>query len=355
MTKHVFADYYAAEGLAPSGDLIKLREMATKRILEDISTERILQLAEVYFGVKNVDLDWFRDEYTKDDASFSLINNERETRVLAGALLNELIDYEYSVAILAIVAGHLNGRCPPSEGKNLVTKAEQVLGERCVKDRVPEVIETKISITINSKLEAEIAAMPADDLGALVSTLGKMRAESQSSQRNIANNASSIIFKVCSQISLMREESQMLWWIFGGYSRTLEIPFSNMNPFQAALTAAIDLGGLTSVSELGPIAAPAMFERVICQAKRPKGAFDKSLAKAIDGMRREDLQRFIISTSTPARLAPVTTAIELARTIGLGSWYTRFEEVTGLKASTEFEPAELANQLYREHLLGQLI
>ena len=356
MTKHVFADYYAAEGLSPSGEVIKSREAPTTRIVDDITNEQIIEMVSLYFGSEDVDLSWFVDEYSRDDAGFSLVNNARETRVLASAILDQLVDDRSPVAMLALVAGQVNGHRLPTEGKALVRKAVQKLAQECVADRKPKKIEAKVTPTNSPKLGEEIKGLATNDWSTLGELLGKIRSETQSSQKTTSNQASAALSELDKQIALMREETQMLWWIFGGHSKTLECPFASLGPFQVAIAAAVDLGELTPVSLLGPVAAPAMFERIIAQAKRPKGTLVKSLSNAIDGMDRQDLQRFDISPATlPARLAPVTAAIELARTIGLGSWHARFEETTGLKALIEFEPVELETQLSREYHIGELL
>jgi hypothetical protein len=148
----------------------------------------------------------------------------------------------------------------------------------------------------------------------------------------------------------------MLWWLTGGHSRNLERSFADFAPAQAALVAAVDLASLTTVTQVGPIAVPAMLERVIAMAKKQRGQVGKDLASAIDGLTPTDIERLPIrSDVVPARLAPVTQALSLAKTIGVGTWHARFRETTGLEPATTFEPVELATQLYREHLLGQLL
>lgn len=74
----------------------------------------------------------------------------------------------------------------------------------------------------------------------------------------------------------MREESQMLWWLTGGYSRAFNRSFTTFSTQQAAITAAIDLGALTNSSEFGPVAIPAMLERVILTAKRARGTAQRT-------------------------------------------------------------------------------
>jgi len=153
----------------------------------------------------------------------------------------------------------------------------------------------------------------------------------------------------------MREESQMLWWIFGGHSRSLCRGFSCLDSYQAALVGAVDLANLTTFTLLGPIAAPAMLERVIASSKKQKAPSAKSLLATLESFDQSDLNNLEISTELPARITPVSSAIDLARTLGKGAWHQRFKTLTGVDASIELEPISLAVQLYHEHLLGQLL
>lgn len=224
-----------------------------------------------------------------------------------------------------------------------------------VEERKPKQIEPKITSTASPKLADEIAAIGQNDWPALLNALGKVRSEVQSTGKSISSQASSALSELHRQMKLQREETQMLWWLFGGYSRSLERSFSTFCPAQAALVGAVDLGELTSVSHLGPFAAGAMLERIIGMSDRSGAQAPLTLASAVDGLTREDLDRLNVRPNTiPELLVPATTAIVLARTIGTGLWYARFQEVTRFDPMTTFEPTNLAQQLYREHLLGQL-
>jgi len=356
MKNFVFADRYAAEGLSPSGEIVASRTPPAERIVSEITDSRTLDLVRLYYGVTDLDLAWFRDEFAKEDASFSLVNNERETRVLAAAILETLVADEDELAILAVVAGSVSGHRVPAQSKGLVSSALEAMGRQSVDQRKPRIIEAKVVPTVNTKLGDEISALTADDWPALIAMLNQIRSEAQASARHTADQTSKALAELGRQMGLFREETQMLWWLVGGHSRTLGRSFAAFGQYQAAIVGAVDLGDLTSVTRLGPIAAPAMLERVIALSKRPKGAYSKDLASAIDGVAREDLNRLnIFPNVLAARIAPVTAALELARTIGPGAWHGRFLEITGLPVTIELEPTDLAAQLYREHLLGQLL
>lgn len=355
MTDFVFADRYAAEGISPPGEIIAARTPPAERILEEITEGQVLDLVRLYYGSRDVDLNWFRDEFVQEDASFSLVNNERETRVLAAAILEALVTNEDCLAILALASGYINGHRVPAQSKPLVSFALECIGKQAVEDRKPRRVEKEVVPVFNAKLGEEIAALGANNWPLLIELLAKINNEIKAAVRNTASKTNAAVSTLQRQIGLHREETQMLWWLIGGYSKTLERSFSAFAPAQAAIVGAVDLGDLTSVTRLGPVAAPEMLNRIISLAKRPKGTIPKDLASSVDSIDGDDLKRLRIFPDLPPRIAPVTSAIDLARTIGPGAWRARFEDLTGLSATIEFEPIDLAVQLYREHLLGQLV
>lgn len=355
MATFTFADRYAEEGLLPSSEQINSRQEPAKRIVADINNDKILDLVAVYYGSTDVNLDWFRDEFLQEDASFSLVNNAREARVLAALILGELIDDENAVAILAVSIGGVKGARVPSQAPWLVVNAEEALGKLSVTDRAPVGISTKVTPTTTPKLDEEIDALATNDWPTLLTVLGKIRLEAQRSAKATAVQVTKAMNLLDDQAKLMREESQMLWWLIGGHSRTFERSFSTFGPQQAALVGAVDLGELTTKSNFGPIAIPAMLVQVIASAKKTKGQPSLDLATAIDGFTVDDLKRLEVPANLPARLAPIATAIGLARTIGIGAWHSQFQTKSGLDTSIQLSHVSLAEQLYRECLLGKLL
>lgn len=356
MAKFNFADRYAEACLAPTSQAVANRQAPADRIVSGATSAMVLDLVGAYYASPALDLAWLRDEFAEEDASFSLVNNERETRVLAASILGALVAAGNAEAILAVLTGGVAGLRQPPEAPWLLRDAASELLARSIAERKTGEIDTKVANTAVPKLADEIAAIPVNDWAGLLVTLGKIRSEAQSSASTTSGQVTAALHALDRKVRLLREESQMLWWLFGGHSRSLQRSFAVFGPQQAALVGALDLGALTTVSRLGPIAAPAMLERIVILARRPKGTPARDLASAIDGLPEEDLKRLeVFEDKLPARLAPVTAAIDLARTMGTGAWHARFRERTGLEATVALDPVAMGEQLYREHLLGQLL
>jgi hypothetical protein len=224
--------------------------------------------------------------------------------------------------------------------------------QSAISDRQRGSIETRIKPLATPKLSEELEALPPDPTQ-IAAMLKKVRLEEQEAIKSIATQVSNSLSPLVRQMRLMREETQILWWMFGKSSRTLNKPFRSFTAAQAAILAGLELGELTDVTPLGPVAAPAMLERVIQLA--PAKATRTTIASAIDGFEADDLAKL----RPPAKdllptIYPLMTAITKATDIGQGSWHGAFAKATGVDATTGISAIELASQIYAEHLLGQL-
>ena len=296
-----------------------------------------------------------RDEIAQEDASFSLVNNAREARILAAIALGDLVGNGSAEAILAIIAGYVAGNRRPAQAEWLIVDAKAALARFSVEFRAPKSVQTTITApTLNKALGEEVGSIGVNEWEKVVTSLDGVRTEAQSFAKSTATQVSSALTELERQMKYMREETQILWWLFGGHSKLLLRGFSNFDHQQAALVGAVDLATLTTASKLGPIAAPAILERVIGLSKKSRAQTSRTLLATIESFDPADLVALKLHTQLPHRLTPVTTAIDLARTLGSGAWHARFKTLTGIDATIEFEPLALSEQLYREHLLGQL-
>lgn len=355
MLQPTFADRYAEAGLVMTGPIINARGESIKRVVADATPARIYDLIGAFYEIPETDLSWFRDEIRIDDPTFSLVTGEREARILAAIALGELVSKGNARAILGVNTSHLGGRVRPAQAEWLITDVKQALLDFAVRNRAPKKITTAIAVpTPDKALGEQLEEIAVNDWAALISGMEGIRAETYSLVKSNASSTSTALTELQRQMKLMREETQMLWWIFSGHSLSLCRSFGSLDPHQASVIGAIDLANLTNFTLLGPIAAPAMLERVIASAKKPKPPLAKPLLTTLESFNHADLERLDIRTDLPPRITPISIAIDLVRTLGKGTWHHRFKALTGIEASVEFDPISLAVQLYYEDLLGQL-
>lgn len=350
-----FADRYARANLKPTPETIAAREAPTVRVTKALTKAQLFSLVEFCFGCKPGDVGWLVEEYHKDDPSFSAYANHQECVVLASAILSNKVAEGDGTAILAIVATSFQGKRTPTGIEWLVNEAQEQLTHGAVSRRRNRTVETKIKYDSTPKLADEIAAIPVNEWAMLLTKLGSVRSEAQAAAVEIATSVSAALKALNDNANYMREESQILWWLFGEQSRTLNRPFASMSAAQLSIAAGIELGQLSTASVLGPVAAPAVIGRVINAARKDKGPPKaSSLSAAVDSFQPEELARFKVHEDGPAGVFPIMAAIAKAKENGKGSWQTAFGKLTGLDPEAELPPGLLSLQLYQEHLLGQL-
>ncbi|MGI2214342.1 GTPase-associated system all-helical protein GASH [Shewanella oncorhynchi] len=353
--KYTFADRYAEAGLSPSSELIKSREATVNKILDHISDEQKLDLVNAFYGCESTNLEWFRDALRENDASFSLVGNQREARVLAALILETLIDDGVRLAILAVCTGSVNEKRVVADCHWLVGKAESALLQTAVTSREAGEFAVKITPTQTPKLADEMSPLASTaDWQLLASVLVKIRNETLTSSNTMVKQISSLLNQMNFQMSMMREESQMLWWLTAGFSNVLDCYFSELDTEEAAVAGAIDLANLT-VSELGPIAIPAMLDRVISFSKTKKPRQSQDLESVISKLDVKKINLDLDQTETHAWLMPISTALKLSAQQGKQGWKEKFLELTGFDETLLLEPRSLGLQLYREIILGQLL
>jgi hypothetical protein len=349
MTEFDFTDRYAQSGLNPTSEIVSARQASAARVRESASKEQLLDLVATYYGLKP-DLTWFRDELRKEDPTFSLATNERESVILAAIILFGKVADDDPTAILGTVVGSIQGRRVPTEATWLLDHARSAMTKSATTARIPLKVRTEIKLRPNQKLGEEITAA-ATDLGVMAQVLAKVRNESQQLAQLFAREISEALDALQTNALYQREESQILWWLFGEHSRSLGKPFSVFQPAEAALIGGIELGQLTTASLLGPVAAPAVLERIIQGSKREKEHQQVTLMTAVDGL-GADLAKLKHRPIERPNIYPVLAAIDKANEIGSGGWAIAFQRATGLDANIAFEPLELAVQVYYEYLLG---
>lgn len=186
MSEFTFADRYAQSALSPNAQIITFRQTSASRIVESATPPQIHDLVAAYYGSPHVNMHWFRDEFAKEDASFSLVNNEREMKVLAALILEQLLSKKDPEAILGILTGNAGGQRSPEDAPWLLHAAKEAFVKLSVANRETEVVDAEVTSTINPKLKDEVAGIEEGDWAGLVATLAKMRAEAQASDRNVA-------------------------------------------------------------------------------------------------------------------------------------------------------------------------
>jgi hypothetical protein len=154
------------------------------------------------------------------------------------------------------------------------------------------------------------------------------------------------------QLAFRREESDILWWLFGEHSRDLRIPFRELKMPGACLVVAKELSDLTRTLP-GPYSARAFLDKAIATVAPDGSKSSVTLAAAVASCPPEwrkiaaacpDLDRM-------EDLCPSCFALRKAvEADGKKSWEQAFNTVTGIKAQVKIQALYLSEQAYEEWL-----
>jgi hypothetical protein len=351
------ADKYRAAGLTPGPEILTLRQEPFDKLRKAVDAKTAVELSRIYFGLASSNsTDWFRDPFHAADNSFSMLDNKRESAVLAAALLEGAFEDGKPLAAIAPLATAAFGHRKPAASPELLQQLENGLAARAVGDRRRERGDpSTIKGPSKSKLPADAAAFGqtlSSGWEKVAAAFKQVSDEAHEANRNLATQVAGVVKPMHDDVADLREEVAMLWWHIGGWSRLLDAPFSEMPIATAAVMAGVDMSDL-SRTFVGPVAAPAMLHRTLAAGRKQKLG-KVTIKDAVDGTESADLEKldFGAALATVADICPVLIAFAKAREIGSGTaWHAAYKKASGLNPTAEFSAMDLAVQAFRERMM----
>ena len=349
-----FPEWYVECNPEPSEELLERRWSGVESLCKDPTSQHILDLVLVAFGQQppsNGFQETLDDTFTEHDKAYTARRTSTETAILAGASLahsmSDMDSWEGIHAALSIACYSLGGKrlshhCPwlPSFAQSaLSSKSEQLRSSRSelsppTKYKLfskKEIEEFKTADNWKDSIDKLF-----DNTNAVLSSLGKIAEHLHAAQRQTAH-----------QQRLYEEELDILWWIFGGASRSLHDQFSAIDPKVLSIIAGHELASFVQVLP-GPYAAQAFITAVLTREHAVKQCQVKTAINKLTSAQKG----LIASEPTPPQLlafCPIHTAI--FKSMESTEWSEPFERATGLSASLQVHLATMAEQTYLEGLL----
>ncbi|QSF53560.1 GTPase-associated system all-helical protein GASH [Brevundimonas fontaquae] len=342
-----FADKYALAGLQPGPDIIGLRKKSIERVPKDLKHPQVLNLCRYYFDLPNADVQWLTDILVEDDGSFSLITNAREMKTLVACVLSDRIEGGYNFTTLSVLVASAMGKRQPVEAAWLLEMAAQAEVNQQVATHRPPIAPDIKKLTA-SKLAEEIEALSENE-GDYVGVIGKVRAESISNSTALITQCNAAVSALAKQNSLLQEQTNILWWLYGASSNYLDRPFADV-PFPSNyLLCGLELAELCL--NLGPVATPVMLERMAKLSKKGRGT--AALSTAVEGIDQAAIEKIPLSRIGGFDdLFVVHSALEKYASGGPGIWQALVAKETGLDVTAAVEPRDLGIQAFREYRLA---
>lgn len=333
-------------------------------VVKDLDENAAIELARLAMGVACSEDDFvvrFRDTIRAHDASLPESENEPHEQVLAGACVIELLENgnaeisEFaSLAVSCLAFGR--GECDQS-GPPVRQCSETFLARRST-----EIREEGTTSSPSLKLSPPKKELDTLAKALIENEINWLDIPLREALEGILRTASAGIKaeakahrELEARLDVQAEETNIVWWLFGGASRELTQPWSKIKLSAATILAGKELSDLTEFT-LGPVGADAFLDKVLSDAKRAKGTEAKriSLKAAVNELPRDWREDFVKlqDIAALANVLPVASAIQASvRVAPKDDWCKSFEHCTGTSAEVTHPAMELAVQVYRECLL----
>lgn len=353
-----FADWYRAAAVAPPVDLLEARWRAVEPLAENLDRSQLVALLQIYAdqnagSTKSVP-EFVDKAFREQDPSFPSRDNWEEIRVLAGAVLRQVLENDDGIAVSAaqgIVAVSFGSRLERLATTDHIAAARRYLAKKSESLREVKGAPFIKSSALTKERYEELmptAAFAANSLNGIRDPLF----DAMTDQANRANAAiQQLSTRLWRVIEAQREELNMLWWLQTRVSRDLNQPFENLASTVASIVFAAELADLTAFIP-GPVAASALLSSALVLAQRPPE--DLTVVNAVNAVPRdwrETRAASMVEEKAVLELCPILFAIVRSLdTEGANEWLPVFKKQCNVRIDQLLQPDQIANQLYAERL-----
>jgi len=354
MDKH-FADWYRVARLEPKGDDIPKRWAGVEAFTKELDSAKAMDCVRLFFGlpVSSASFqDGLRATFQKADPAFPMRDNDVELRVLAGATIVNFLSSKGTTVLASAIALATDSSAWQGLRKDVLVPevweaARQFLFENAIRMRAAAQLEVAFSGPKNDDLLTEVKAnFTADSLAHPLQKLNNATSL-------LAKSTSDAITKASFALRALREESDILWWVFGRTSRDTKERFSEEKVPGACLLMGKELADITLIVP-GPIAVPAVLDRLLADSF-PELPEAIAVDSAVDGTGSEWRAKVVAETHQQANgLGILHSALKAS--IQDSAWKKSFHASDGFNIEKQtFTPRQIALQMYNERLLHRTL
>jgi hypothetical protein len=318
-----FATWYREFSIGTGADSIRKRWEGICEIGRSADVSDLETLVRLAFQTKaqptSQQVLRIRQPFQQADELFG-VGNDREVEVLAAATLCHIASSELSIAPTAamiVTTTACAGLRATNLPVDLVGKCERALSDLARKNRIRPTLPT------DEATDPEAAAA------------------------NVENGIDyALLLNVFRVLRVQDEELQMLWWLTGERSSTLDSPFSSVNSGCQPLVFSRELADMTLITP-GPVSIKGMLQRAGIKANKKGG-----IVNAVNACQPNWLQPLVDGRDPSPVSAPIHFAVKRKlETNDETSWVPGWAAATGIKADGAIPGLAVANQFYRERLI----
>lgn len=357
----LFYDWYSAIDLKPDEETLKKRWQGVEKICKKMNLQFWLNLVRIHFHSEDGDSTAFANEFKTLDATFPMTENSAELALLAATCVVQLLadtSIRGDVVALGVVSTNCHQKGPSNSWIDTVDVARHYLRNRSQKLRkigaretgpisVPELIEIPEAPECP---QAENWPTTHQNFADITSSMNDSR---NALNRNFSEIAKfleqSATKSVLKRLEVLQEETNVLWWLFGEYSRDLDCPIRELKIPAICMLASKELSDLVHLIP-GPPAFRSVINKVfqLSEQEIPGTVRLDECVNATPREWREDFKGTLVSEAL-SDVTPVLFAIEKSVEVKTGKkWQPLFEAGSGLKPGVALSPMDMSEQIYEE-------
>lgn len=291
-----------------------------------------------------------RGHFKAADDLFEMSGNDRELEILCGAALASVMDGTGDVAAQAALvtsvsffAGARKADFPFDFAGAAEATIARISEQRRKRPTVPRLDQVgRFGVDSDSIEKLKTQGITHETVVAAINVVaGQVNAVTH----DMTAKANSAINAIDRFIAIQDEELQLLWWLFGGRSETLDIAFADVTPDAQPIVFAAEVAHATQFSP-GPGSVKPILSRAGLKERKKTG-----IAAAINACDGDFLRRLIDDVEPAPIVRPLHFAIHRKLEAGDdASWTANWSAVTGIGADLALPGIELGNLFYRERL-----
>jgi len=292
-----------------------------------------------------------REPFKRADDLFDMDGNDRELEILSAATLITLFeknsDKSASAALNTTTASCLGVRIAefPLDLAGVAEAAICRISEARRKrpDLSKSIIERIVPIGLDQASTNSLQQSWGQE--AVVAALTSLAKQAQSANTALVRSINSVVRAMDTFTSIQDEELQMLWWLFGGRSKTLDRLFTSIPDEAQPIVLAAEVADMTNF-----LPGPASVKPILSRAGL-KEQKKFSIPAAVNACNADLLGTLITGIEPSPVTQPAHFAIKRKlETRDDTAWVANWSAVTGIDPGYTLPSIELGNLFYRERL-----
>ncbi|MCK1418136.1 MULTISPECIES: GTPase-associated system all-helical protein GASH [unclassified Bradyrhizobium] len=292
-----------------------------------------------------------REHFRAADDLFDMADNDRELEILCGAALATILDGDGDIAVEASLktsGAFFVGSRKATFPFDLAAAAEVAIARiadgrrtRPTIGRVADVGRTGLDQATRDKMTKE-----GFSIEVVMAGIDNLTKYTNSVMADVVRKTNAALAGIDDFVAVQDEELQMLWWLFGARSKTLDRPFVDVPADAQPIIFAAELADATRKAP-GPSSVKPILSRAgLKECKKT------AISTAINACDVSFLRTLVVDGAKPSAVTqPIHFAIQRKLEVGDDtSWPAAWSAITGIDSDLAVAGIDLGNLFYRERL-----